>query len=135
MGINSTEVAYNFGQMGSGHLKAVADDLIPPHGRVIVAITMLEEVKFDQLVADASGASTLVDQSSPTDTRGDGIAFFGTQTQTRANGLQQSNSSVESVVVANTVAFPAGLTIYGRWNRVSLAGTDYTHGIILYYGE
>ena len=134
MGQNSTEVAYGFGQMGSGHLKAVASDLVPPHGRVIVAITMLENVKFDQLVGDDSGASTLVDQTTP-DTRGDGIAFFGTQTQTRANGLDQSDSSVESVVVANTVEFPKGLTVYGRWNRVSLAGTDYTHGIICYYGE
>jgi len=135
MGINSQEVSYGFGQMGSGHIKAVASDLVPPHGRVIVAITMLENVKFDQLVGDDTGASTLVAQASPTDTRGDGIAFFGTQTQTQANGLDQSDSSIESVVVADTVEFPKGLTIYGRWNRVSLAGTNYTHGIICYYGE
>tara|TARA_R110002012_G_scaffold17497_1_gene65936 strand:- start:161 stop:565 length:405 start_codon:yes stop_codon:yes gene_type:complete len=134
MGVNSTEVAYNFGQMGSGHIKANATNIKPPLGRVIVAITMLEDVKFDQLVADTSGASTLVDQSSPTDTRGDGIAFFGTAAQTRANGLDNSDSTVESVVVADTVVFPTGLTIYGRWTRVSLQ-TDYTHGVILYYGE
>ena len=133
MGINSTEVAYGFGQMGSGHIKAAASDLIPPHGRVIVAITMLDAVKFDQLVADDSFASSLVDQTDP-DTRGDGVAFFGTATQTRANGLDQSDSSVESVVVANDVEFPKGLTIYGRWTRVSLQA-DSTHGIICYYGE
>tara|TARA_R100001015_G_C4555753_1_gene116610 strand:- start:413 stop:814 length:402 start_codon:yes stop_codon:yes gene_type:complete len=133
MGINSQNVAYGFGQMGSGHIKAAASDLIPPHGRVIVAITMLDAVKFDQLVADDSFASSLVDQTDP-DTRGDGVAFFGTATQTRANGLDQSDSSVESVVVANTVEFPKGLTIYGRWTRVSLQA-DSTHGIICYYGE
>ena len=133
MGINSQNVAYGFGQMGSGHIKAAASDLVPPHGRVIVAITMLDAVKFDQLVADDSFASSLVDQTSP-DTRGDGVAFFGTATQTRANGLDQSDSSVESVVVANTVEFPKGLTIYGRWTRVSLQA-DSTHGIICYYGE
>jgi|TARA_R100000479_G_C6321774_1_gene178044 hypothetical protein len=133
MGINSQNVAYGFGQMGSGHIKAAASDLIPPHGRVIVAITMLDAVKFDQLVADDSFASSLVDQTDP-DTRGDGVAFFGTATQTRANGLDQSDSSVESVVVANDVEFPKGLTIYGRWTRVSLQA-DSTHGIICYYGE
>ena len=133
MGINSQNVAYGFGQMGSGHIKAAASDLIPPHGRVIVAITMLDAVKFDQLVADDSFASSLVDQTDP-DTRGDGVAFFGTATQTRANGLDQSDSSVESVVVANDVEFPKGLTIYGRWTRVSLQANS-THGIICYYGE
>ena len=50
MGQNSTEVAYAFGQMGSGHLKAVATDFFAPRGRVIVAITMLEDMLFDKLV-------------------------------------------------------------------------------------
>ena len=119
---------------GSGHIKEIASDLVPPHGKVIVAIQTLEDVKFDQLVADTSGASSLVNQDDP-DTRGDGIAYFGTATQTRANGLDQSNSSVESVAVANDVIFPKGITVYGRWTRVSLHGSgDYTHGIIVYYG-
>ena len=39
MGINSQEVAYAFGQMGSGHLKLVATDFFAPKGKVIVAIT------------------------------------------------------------------------------------------------
>lgn len=133
MGFNSTEVSYQFGQHGSGHVKANASDLIPPHGRVIVAITMLEAVKFDAdtgLVADSSYASSQVDTA---EIPGDGIAYIGTQTQTRANGLDQGDNSAESVPIAATVEFPKGITIYGRWNRVSLA-TDYTHGIICYYG-
>ena len=125
-------VEYGFGQMGSGHIKAVASDLKPPKDRVIVAITMLENVKFDQLIADQGGASTKVDSAG---SLGDGINFIASGTQTRANGLDQSDDSVESVSVANTVEFPKGLTIYGRWNRVSLQGSDYTHGIIVYYGR
>jgi hypothetical protein len=131
MGINSTEVSYGFGQMGSGHIKAAASDLIPPHGRVIVAITMLDAVKFDKLEADTSFASLKVDTAG---VEGDGVAYFGTATQTRANGLDQSDNSVESVAVGTAVEFPKGLTIYGRWNRVSLQA-DSTHGIICYYGE
>ena len=131
MGINSTEVSYGFGQMGSGHIKAAASDLTPPHGRVIVAITMLDAVKFDQLVADTSFASSQVDTAG---VEGDGVAYFGTGTQTRANGLDQSDNSAESVSVGTAVEFPKGLTIYGRWTRVSLQA-DSTHGIICYYGE
>ena len=125
-------VEYGFGQMGSGHIKAIASDLKPPEGRVIVAITMLENVKFDQLEADQGGASTSVNTAG---SLGAGINFIATNAVTRANGLDQSDDSAESVVVANTVEFPKGLTIYGRWNRVSLSGSDYTHGIIVYYGR
>ena len=125
-------VEYGFGQMGSGHIKAVASDLKPPKDRVIVAITMLENVKFDKLIADQGGASTKVDAAG---SLGEGINFIDTDTVTRANGLDQSDDSAESVVIADTVEFPKGLTIYGRWNRVSLSGSDYTHGIIVYYGR
>ena len=97
-------VEYGFGQMGSGHIKAVASDIKPPKDRVIVAIQCLEDVKFDQLIADQGGASSKVDTAG-------------------------------SLVVANTVVFPKGLIIYGRWTRVSLQGSDYTHGIIVYYGR
>tara|TARA_B100000287_G_scaffold204233_1_gene192730 strand:+ start:629 stop:1030 length:402 start_codon:yes stop_codon:yes gene_type:complete len=130
-GINSADIAYHFGQMGSGHIRTNTSSIKPPHGRVIIAITMLDSVTFSTLTADASGASTLVDQSDP-DTRGDGVAFFGSQTQTRANGLD-SSSAVESEAVANTVVFPKGLTIYGRWTEVSLQNTS-ANGIIVYYG-
>tara|TARA_R100001594_G_scaffold99726_1_gene134247 strand:+ start:991 stop:1389 length:399 start_codon:yes stop_codon:yes gene_type:complete len=132
MGYLDNVVEYGFGQMGSGHIKAVASDLKPPKDRVIVAITMLENVKFDQLEADQGGASPKVDHA---DSLGEGINFIATDAVTRANGLDQSDSSAESVVIANTVEFPKGLTIYGRWKRVSLSGSDYTHGIIVYYGR
>ena len=45
MGLNSTEVSYGFGQMGSGHLKT-ATDFYAPTGKIIVAIQMLEDIKF-----------------------------------------------------------------------------------------
>jgi len=134
MGINSTEVAYGFGQMGSGHLKAVATEFFAPRGKVIVAITMLEDMLFDKLLADTTyqTGSATVDQG-PADT-----AYFGTGTQIAANGGDGAAGAFNqalSVVVAATVSFPKGLTIYGRWTEISLQGSDYTHGIIVYYGE
>ena len=124
----------DIGQMGSAHIKAAATDLKPPHGRVIVAIQVLgghdQVVKFDQLVADTSFASSKVDTAG---VLGDGIEYFGTATPTRAQGLDNGDDTAEAVAVANTVEFPAGITVYGRWTRVSLAA-DSTHGVICYYG-
>jgi len=130
MGQNSTEVAYGFGQMGSGHIKAAATDLMPPAGSVIVAITMLDNVSFAVLLAEThlNGANVAVKQGS------DGTAYFGTGTQILANGIDTDDTdTVESVAVATTVVFPKGLTIYGRWTSVSLEA-DSTHGVICYYG-
>ena len=130
MGQNSTEVAYGFGQMGSGHIKASATDLLPPAGSVIVAITMLDNVSFAVLTADThlNGANVAAKQG------GDGTAYFGTGTQVLANGIDADDTdSVESVVVATSVVFPKGLTIYGRWTSVSL-NADSDHGVICYYG-
>ena len=131
MGINSTEVSYGFGQMGSGHIKAAASDLTPPHGRVIVAIQVLgAAVTFDQLVADTEFNSDKVDTAGML---GDGVEYFGTATPPRAQGLDNADDSAEAVAIAGTVEFPAGTTVYGRWTRVSL-NADSTHGIICYFG-
>ena len=132
MGTNTESLAYGFGQMGSGHIKAAASDLKPPHGRVIIAIQVLgAAVKFDQLVADTTFNSSKVDTAGML---GDGVEYFGTATPTRAQGLDNSSDDAEAVAVANDVEFPAGITVYGRWTRVSLAA-DSTHGIICYFGH
>ena len=130
MGQNSTEVSYGFGQMGSGHIKAAANDLLPPAGSVIVAITMLADVSFAVLTADIhlQGPNVAARQG------GDGTAYIGTGTQILANGIDVSNTdAIQSLAVANDVVFPKGLTIYGRWTSVSLQA-DSTHGVICYYG-
>jgi hypothetical protein len=106
-------------------------DLYAPTGKVIVAITMLENIKFAStsgLVAD----DTYVDVTTAAASE-DGVAYFGTGTQVLPNGENAAGDGVTSVAVVNTVEFPKGVTIYGRWTRVALS-TGYTHGIIVYYG-
>tara|TARA_B100001094_G_scaffold120266_1_gene115977 strand:+ start:31 stop:423 length:393 start_codon:yes stop_codon:yes gene_type:complete len=130
MGINSTEVAYGFGQMGSGHIKA-STALYPPAGRVIVAITMLEDVQFLATTGLVGDDSYIANGSASVD---DGVSFIGSGAQFLANGMDDDGDAVTSAVIANTVSFPKGLTIYGRWTRFQLK-TGYTHGVIVYYGE
>tara|TARA_R100000700_G_C3148519_1_gene127941 strand:+ start:130 stop:777 length:648 start_codon:yes stop_codon:yes gene_type:complete len=43
MGINSTGVAYDFGQLGSAYTDLADKPIIPPQGMVIVAITFIDQ--------------------------------------------------------------------------------------------
>jgi len=112
MGINSTEVSYGFGQLGSGFV----DDngaFTPPAGMVIVAIQMLADTSIatltPEVVADA--------------------AYMGTVTQVALNG---GNSEP----ISSTTVFPKGITLFGRWSTVTTTGaTADTDGIVCYFGR
>ena len=117
MGSNSQVVDYGFGQMGSGHVVAHATDVYAPKGKVIVAVTFLDDTYLDKLVADTSRST------------GSQVAANGGDGET--GGYNQAIS----VAVAATVKFPKGVTIYGRWTMISIQDTSVTaSGIILYYG-
>ena len=112
MGINSTEVAYGFGQMGSvliagltavtsNGVTAVSANAANPAGAnaVFCAITFLEDSAF------ASSAGLV---------------------STDDDRFVSSESAQTAISAAGTVAtdgetFPKGVTIYGRWTKISLA--------------
>ena len=123
---NSTEVSYGFGQMGSilitGTTSAVTiiggrdSDATPANNvnrteKVFVAIQFLEDTVFD----------------------GSGLKSED-NTQYINSEVAQTGIDADGGVVTDSVTFPKGLTIYGRWTRVSLQAAS-THGIICYYGE
>jgi len=118
MGINSTEVAYGFGQMGSVFTKASSDAIIPPTNAVFVAITMLEATTFD-----ADGFET----ETPTK--------FVNGSSTISNDLDSGAETTDGgsggarVVVGTT--FPAGVTIYGRWTELDVNSGS----VIAYIGQ
>ena len=114
MGINSTEVAYGFGQMGSVFNNAVVA-ITPPSGKVFVAITFLTDTTLNTslgLVADNDEAA--------------GLGYVGTAT---GGGGAAAHDAVLSpdlgeqgsggVAVVTATVFPKGLTIYGRWTKVT----------------
>ena len=123
MGINSTEVAYSFGQMGS----AFTDEdgaVTPPSGRVIVAITFLEDTTLSALTP---AQDMLLDGTTGADLAGSAISFGSTA----ALGVNGGNAAE---IDAGTV-FPKGLTIYGRWSSVDPSAASTTGGIICYFGH
>ena len=111
MGINSTEVSYGFGQLGSAFNDGTAA-MTPPTGKVFVAITMLSASTFDSsagLVAQNDIAS--------------GLEYIGTDTAAHDAALSPDlgESGVGGVVVDVSNSFPAGITIYGRWTTINPA--------------
>tara|TARA_Y100000592_G_scaffold5993_1_gene8699 strand:- start:63 stop:470 length:408 start_codon:yes stop_codon:yes gene_type:complete len=135
MGINSQGVAYNFGQLGSVYTTHSQDAIKPPTGKVFVAITMLEDTTFDSvggLVAErvvVPGATT----ADPNTLTGD--IFISTEQPAHdlADGSETTTEGSGGLVV-DGVAFPEGITIYGRWTEIDISGSS-TGAIIAYIGE
>tara|TARA_R110000796_G_scaffold139090_1_gene255215 strand:- start:740 stop:1102 length:363 start_codon:yes stop_codon:yes gene_type:complete len=110
------------GQLGSGFKNTAADNIVPPAGKVIVAIQMLDATKFDVLTPATDGLRGGV--STATDP---GDLSFGIATPDDGHGDG-------SLTVDNADVFPAGMIIYGRWTAASLRADQLTGGIICYYG-
>ena len=53
----------------------------------------------------------------------------------RPNDQYVNGVGVGGLTVANDNVFPAGMTIYGRWDSVSMQSDDTDGGIIAYFGE
>jgi len=113
MGINSTEVSYGFGQMGSGFTDEDAA-VTPPTGKVIVAMTFLEDTTLSALVADTA--------------QGNDAAYFSHTTAVTGNGTGAAETDAGTI-------FPKGLTIYGRWTSFTASAASTTGGVIFYFGD
>ena len=125
MGIKQTslghfppEAAHNvaLGQGGSVYTTASSDAIKPPTDRNFVAIQMLTDTVFDSsngLVAtDASGYVNT--ETAAHDQAG------GSETASYGSGGQ----------VVDSVTFPAGITIFGRWSEIDISSGS----IIAYLG-
>tara|TARA_R110002012_G_scaffold666_2_gene2920 strand:+ start:206 stop:592 length:387 start_codon:yes stop_codon:yes gene_type:complete len=128
MGINSTEVAYNFGQLGSVFNDGTAA-IKPPTGKVFVAVTMVEATTFDDhggLVAQQDSAGAGLEYISTEDASGTAQTAHDA-----SDGSETTSTGSGGVVVDSSNSFPAGLTIFGRWTEINPA----TGMIIAYIGD
>ena len=108
MGQNSTEVAYGFGQLGSGF----SDEgtlVTAPSGKVIVAIQFLEDTVLSTLVAATDTPDT---------------AYFSHTAAVANNGGGAAETDAAT-------SFPKGITIYGRW--ASFTPPESTAGGVIFY--
>jgi hypothetical protein len=94
------------GQGGSVFIDTADQDITPPSGRVFVAVTIITAAKFNELEATAPDMY---------------ISTSGTASTTGPPGYLIDNSN----------EFPAGITIFGRWDKIDIdAGA-----VIAYLGK
>ena len=114
------------GQLGSGFVDTNNVTLVPPSGKVIIAITFVDDASLDVLTPEVSTDATFKGPKVLA-TKVAEINYVGVPAQTAANGA--SSQPVDS-----TQVFPKGMTIYGRWTALSMETTVTTGGCIAYYG-
>tara|TARA_Y100001963_G_scaffold154552_1_gene243570 strand:- start:2980 stop:3336 length:357 start_codon:yes stop_codon:yes gene_type:complete len=118
MGINSTEVSYNFGQLGSAFIDQLTTTVGPPTNKVFVAITVIRDTTFDSLIAD-------------NDATGAGLEYIGTTTAAHDAVTATVLTGRGGEAIDGSNIFPAGITIYGRWTEINLGSGE----CIAYIGD
>ena len=98
------------GQFGSG-FSDEAVEVTPPTGKKIIAITFLEATVLSTLVASTDNPDA---------------AYFSHTAAVAGNGGGAAESDAAT-------SFPAGLTIYGRWDSFTPPLSS-TGGVIFYFG-
>ena len=95
------------GQAGSVYTAASSDAIIPPLNQAFVAITMVTDCTFDS-------SSGLVAE--------DANKYINTETAAHDAAASSETSVLGSGgKVVDSVVFPAGMTIYGRWKEIDVA--------------
>ena len=128
MGINSTEVSYGFRQMGIAYTTASSDAIKPPTGKVFVAVQILEDTVFDSsggLVAEQRVNNTIT--GSVTNN-----VYIGTEAA--ANDLAGGSETVDEGSggkVVDSVTFPKGIVIYGRFTEIDVNSGS----VVAYIGD
>ena len=133
MPINSTEVSYGFGQLGSVYATANQDQIKPPTGKVFVSISFLVNTTFTH------STGLIAEQRINKNTGGTQVTnnvYIGTNAA--ANDLDSATideGSGGKVIIGSTnsgsITFPKGMTIYGRWTEIDV----YQGEIIAYIGH
>ena len=96
------------GQAGSVYAAAGTDTIIPPLNQVFVAITMVTDCTFEP------SSNGLVAE--------DANKYINTETAAHDAAASSETSVLGSGgAVVDTVIFPAGMTIYGRWTEIDLS--------------
>ena len=104
MGLNSTEVAFGFGQMGSAYL-ADTGAYTPPTGKVIVSIQILDDAtKFAVLTPDTSG---YLDGTTGAAKKG-ATAYIGTTTPVAQNGANADAINTATTFKAACISHLSG---------------------------
>ena len=106
------------GQDGAVYTTASSDAIKPPTGKAWVAIQMLEDTTFDS--SGGLVAVTATRWFNTADAAGD-----------QNDGAEDAAEGSGGLAVSNSVTFPQGMTIFGRWNEIDVNSGS----VIAYIGD
>ena len=107
----------NMGQVGCAYTKAGSDAIKPPSGRAFVAIQCVEDTTFDNDGLVAEDANIYINTS-------------GTIAHDLADGSETTTVGSGGVRITNSITFPQGTVIFGRWTEIDVN----TGAVIAYIG-
>lgn len=108
----------NMGQVGCVYTKNGSDAIKPPLGRAFVAIQCVEDTTFD-----SSGGLVAEDAN----------IYINTSTTIAhdlADGSETTTVGSGGVRITNSITFPQGTVIFGRWTEIDVN----TGAVIAYIG-
>jgi len=106
------------GQDGAVYTTASSDAIKPPTGKAWVAIQMLEDTTFDNTTGLI--AVTATKWFNTADAAGD-----------QNDGAEDAAEGSGGLAISNSVTFPQGMTIFGRWNEIDVNSGS----VIAYIGD
>ena len=106
------------GQDGAVYTTASSDAIKPPTGKAWVAIQMLEDTTFDSTTGLI--AVTATKWFNTADAAGD-----------LNDGSESTAEGSGGLAISNSVTFPQGMTIFGRWNEIDVNSGS----VIAYIGD
>ena len=106
------------GQDGAVYTTASSDAIKPPTGKAFVAVQMLEDTTFDSTGGLISVTATKWFNTA--DAAGD--LADGSESTAEGSGGKQ---------ISNSVTFPQGMTVFGRWNEIDVNSCS----VIAYIGD
>ena len=125
--MNSQNVAYNQGQLGSVYVSGADQRFIPPSGMVIVSITSaVATTVLDELIPSNEANAKFIGTTVVANGTGDGGTLYDVDEAIGGAATGALNNITD-------VVLPVGLTIYGRWSSLRCK-TGIASGIIVYFG-
>ena len=121
MGMNSTEVAYQFGQFGSTYLTGSGAKLTLTASTAkyyVCAITITEAVTFQALEVLDGGVNLGMGDTYFIATDGPYTLDTDWAGAAAADTTAETNEDSDQITTAHV--FPAGITLYGMWDNVVL---------------
>lgn len=125
--MNSQNVAYNQGQLGSVYLTSQDKRFIPPSGMVITSITcILANSQLDELIPSNDANAKFIGTTVVANGTGDGGTLYDVDEAIGGT----ATGALDNI---GSVNIPAGVTIYGRWSSCRIKDTV-ASAFIVYFG-